>query len=175
LFRRIELLVFSNGVMNGIAAVMTAPGDPTTMKHFTIDAENHITVHASRKAARDSGAGVFSTEEQFADLIGPNNQRLVEIWNSRPSVKPVTKFANRKVATERIWKVIQDLGVVTAAVPTREPVSAAEPMPAAGAHVPDVAPPKTKASQKTTPVTIQRLEARLVFSSQVRFSGFYRL
>ena len=33
------------------------------MKHFTIDTENNITVHVSKKAARETGAGVFSTEE----------------------------------------------------------------------------------------------------------------
>ena len=93
-----------------IAAVITAQGDYTNMKHFTIDTENNITVHASKKAARETGAAVFSSEEQFADLIGPDNKRLVEIWNSLPGVKPVTKFANRKVATERIWKAIQGLG-----------------------------------------------------------------
>ena len=43
------------------------------MKHFTIDAENNITVHATRKAARETDAGVFATEEQFSDLIGPDN------------------------------------------------------------------------------------------------------
>ena len=79
------------------------------MKHFTIDAENNITVHASRNAARYTGAGIFATEVQFADLIGPDNKRLVEIWNSLSGVKPVTKFANRKVATERIWKALQGL------------------------------------------------------------------
>jgi len=72
------------------------------MKYFTIDAENNITLHGSRKEARDSGAKVFSTEEQFADAIGNDNQRLLDIWNSLPGVKPVTKFANRKTATERI-------------------------------------------------------------------------
>jgi hypothetical protein len=107
--------------MNVIAAVMTAPGDHTKMKHFTIDAENHITVHASRNAARDTGAGVFSTEEQFADLIGPNPKRLVEIRNSLPGVRPVTKFTNRKVATERIWKAIQGLGERATAAPAAEP------------------------------------------------------
>jgi len=80
------------------------------MKAFTIDTENNITVHASRKAARETGAGVFATEEQFADLIGPDNKRLVEIWNGIAGVRPVTKFANRKAATERIWKAIQSLG-----------------------------------------------------------------
>jgi hypothetical protein len=82
----------------------------TYMKTFTIDTDNNITVHASRKAARETGAGIFATEEQFADLIGPDNKRLVEIWNGLAGVKPVTKFANRKSATERIWKAIQSLG-----------------------------------------------------------------
>jgi hypothetical protein len=36
------------------------------MKTFTIDTENNITVHASRKATRQTGASVFATEEQFA-------------------------------------------------------------------------------------------------------------
>ena len=80
------------------------------MKYFTIDNENNITAHANRQAARDTGAGVFSSEVQLADLIGPDNKRLLEIWNSLPGVKPVTKFANRKAATERIWKAIQNLG-----------------------------------------------------------------
>jgi hypothetical protein len=92
----------------------------TYMKTFTIDAENNITVHASRKAARDTGAGVFASEEQLADLIGPNHKRLVEIWNSLPGVKPVAKFTNRKVATERIWKAVQSLGQLAPA-PTSEP------------------------------------------------------
>ena len=90
------------------------------MTTFTIDTENHITVHASRKAARDTGAAVFSTEEQLADLIGPDNKRLVEIWNSLPGVKPVTEFANRKMATERIWKAIQSLGEALTTAPAPE-------------------------------------------------------
>src|ERR1035438_9374935 len=94
------------------------------MKHFTIDTDNNITVHASKKAARETGAGVFSTEEQFADLIGPDNKRLVEIFNSLTGVKPVTKFANRKAATERIWKAIQGLGEIPA-TQAKAPVAAA--------------------------------------------------
>src|ERR1019366_2112181 len=95
-----------------------------TMKYFTIDAENNITAHANRQAARDTGAGVFSTEVQFADLVGPDNKRLLDIWNSLPGVKPVTKFENRKRATERIWKAIQSLGGPVAPAP--EPEAAAE-------------------------------------------------
>ncbi|HEV3202108.1 MAG TPA: hypothetical protein VGZ73_29620 [Bryobacteraceae bacterium] len=79
------------------------------MRCYTIDGENKITVHASRKDARHTGNGVFSTEEQFADLIGPDTQRLVEIWNGLPGVRPVTRFGNLKVAAEYVWKAIQAL------------------------------------------------------------------
>jgi preprotein translocase subunit SecD len=175
---RIDLHVFPTGVMNVIAAVITATGDHTKMKHFTIDAENNITVHASRMAARDTGAAALGTEEQFADLIGPDNKRLVEIWNSLPGVKPVTKFTNRKVATERIWKAIQGLGERAAAAPVAEPrlgstnadtalveIPAAEPATAqatesiatAGAQFPDVASkearPANQAARSKKPPT----------------------
>ena len=44
------------GVMDVMATAPTAPGEKQ-MKTFTIDAENNITAHASRKEARESGAG----------------------------------------------------------------------------------------------------------------------
>jgi hypothetical protein len=113
--------------------------ESTYMKAFTIDTDNNITVHASRKAARDTGAPVFASEEQFADLIGPDNKRLVEIWNGLAGVKPVTKFANRKSATERIWRAIQSLGE-QAAAPVSEPQLDATEAAAALAELPVAAP-----------------------------------
>jgi hypothetical protein len=156
--------------MNVIAAVITAPGDRTKMKHFTIDAENNITIHASRNAARETGAGLFASEVQFADLIGPNPKRLVEIWNGLPGVKPVTRFMNRKVATERIWKVIQGLGERATAAPAAETrlgtihadtalvevpaaesaAAEAEPNATVGAQSPDVAPKEASSATKAT-------------------------
>ena len=87
--------MFATGVINVHA--VSRRKESTYMKTFTIDTDNNITVHASRKAARETGVGVFASEEQLAELIGPDNKRLVEIWNGLPGVKPVTKFANRKV------------------------------------------------------------------------------
>ena len=80
------------------------------MRCYTIDGTNNITVHATRRDARRTGSAWFSTEEQFADLIGPDDKRLIEIYNNLPGVKPVARFANRKLAMERIFKVIQCLG-----------------------------------------------------------------
>src|SRR6185437_4852841 len=129
------------------------------MKTFTIDAENNFATHASGKAARETGAAVFATEEQFADLIGPGTKRLIEIWNSLPGVKAVTKFTSRKTATERIWKAIQSLGQTEraaaaadgpetaqteASLPaTTEPATATSVAP----HAPDVAPEKAPATK----------------------------
>jgi hypothetical protein len=124
------------------------------MKYFTIDSENNITVHSSRQAARGTGAEVFSTEVQFADLIGSDNQRLLAIWNSLPGVKPVTKFENRKKATERIWRAIQNLGGPAPIEPAAQQDTAtpAEPevLASAGAPAPDVAPVNAGSTKKAT-------------------------
>ena len=79
------------------------------MKVFTIDTDNNITVHASRKLARETGADVFTTAENLAELIGPDSKRLVEIWNSLTGVKPVKKFTSRGIAAQRIFSYIQNL------------------------------------------------------------------
>ena len=80
-----------------------------TMNAFTIDAENNITVHATKKAARETGAGVFDTAESLAELIGTDNRRLVGIWNSLTGVIPVKKFTSRSVAVRRIFAELQKL------------------------------------------------------------------
>ena len=166
------------GVMDVMSAAPAAKGEKQ-MKTFTIDETNNITAHATRKDAREAGLPAFGTEEQFADAIGNDSKRLVEIWNSLPGVKPVTKFTNRKVATERIWKAIQGLARpaapepaledatnVTDAVPMEppfdpiespatqvsdQPTKVAGPVASAGAQAPDVAPGKAKATKKATP------------------------
>jgi hypothetical protein len=57
---------------------------------LTIDTENNITVQTSSNAARATEASVFASQVEFADLVGPDNRRLVEIWNSLPGVKHFT-------------------------------------------------------------------------------------
>lgn len=119
------------------------------MKSFTIDTENNITVHGSRKAARETGLGAFATEEEFATLIGSDNKRLVEIWNSLPGVKPVAKFANRKSATERIWKTLQSLGEQPVAPVPETPFD--EPAPEAAPIELPVAEPQTAEAEAGRP------------------------
>jgi len=98
------------------------------MKTFTIDADNNISVFTSKKEAAAASAtpfDPFASQSELADLAAEwPMSRLVEIWNSIPGVTAVSKFTNRKVATERIWKAIQGLG---ATAPKSEPV-VAEPV-----------------------------------------------
>ena len=86
------------------------------MNAYTIDADNNITVHATRKAARETGAGVFDTAENLAELIGEDNKRLVAVWNSLTGVTPVKKFASRAVGARRIFAEVQKLAAPAAAV-----------------------------------------------------------
>jgi hypothetical protein len=79
------------------------------MNAFTIDADNNITVHATKKAARQTGAGVFDSAENLAELIGQDNKRLVEIWNSLTGVAPVKRFTSRAIAAKRIFAEVQKL------------------------------------------------------------------
>jgi len=122
------------------------------MKHFTIDSENNITIHASRNAAKESAAGrAFSSEVQFADLIGNDSKRLIEIWNSLPGVTPVKKFTNRKIATERIWKAIQNLGEAATPVEAEQQATPFdEPVATVGAQGADVATTEAPVTKKAT-------------------------
>jgi len=100
------------------------------MKTFTIDAENNISVFATKKEAAVASTtpfDPFTSADELAELVADwPMSRLVETWNSIPGVNPVTKFTNRKVAAERIWKALQTLGESPKAA---EPV-AEEPAPA---------------------------------------------
>jgi hypothetical protein len=120
------LLVFATGVMNVIVTGSRGK-ESTYMKTFTIDAENTITVFASKKeAAFASGTPFdpFTSQSELAELAAEwPTGRLIAIWNGIPGVLPVKKFTDRKVATDRIWKAIQSLELPQAesAVETPEP------------------------------------------------------
>jgi uncharacterized protein DUF3489 len=81
------------------------------MTTFTIDSENNIMAFRSAKEAKNNGpADPFRNPKQLGRLAENwPGSRLVEIWNSLPGQKPVTKFTSRRAAVTRIWKAIQSL------------------------------------------------------------------
>jgi hypothetical protein len=122
------------------------------MSAFTIDSDNNITVHATRKAAGATGAGVFDTAENFAELIGPDNKRLVEIWNSLTGVTPVRKFTSRAVAARRIFAEVGKLVAPANETPAESGGGAANTKRAPARHgTAKQAARKTKAEPKAEP------------------------
>jgi len=107
------------------------------MHVFTIDADNNITVHPNRKIARQTGAGVFDTAESFAELIGGDNKRMIEIWNGLTGVTPVRKFTSGAVAARRIFAVVQKIaspaGATAAGLDGMAPAPMRSPKPSAPA------------------------------------------
>ena len=135
----------------------------TTMNAFTIDADNNITVHATKRAARETGAGVFDTAESLAGLIGTDNKRLVEIWNSLTGVTPVKKFASRSVAAGRIFAEVQKL-TPTAQTPVgpAEDATEAAPVPAPARSA------KKAPAKKTAEAAAKRVKASKPAGSRPR-------
>ena len=118
------------------------------MNAFTIDTDNNITVHATKKAARATGAGVFDTAESLTELIGPDTGRLVEIWNSLTGVTPVKKFTSRAVAAKRIFAEVCKLAAPASETPGETTV---EPLAAVSAKTPKKAKAAKKVIEKTAP------------------------
>jgi Protein of unknown function (DUF3489) len=81
------------------------------MKTYTIDTDDNITVFGSAKEIPAAGdVERFGSAKELGKLAeGWAAIRLVQIWNSLPGGKPVTKFQSRKVAVARIWAAIQRL------------------------------------------------------------------
>ena len=107
---------------------------------------------------------MFSAEEQLADAVGNDSKRLVEIYNSLPGVTPVKKFANRKVATERIWKAIQGLGqAVDAASPVQPKAFGSRVAAVEAAAVPetpfDEPKPDPAVTEHPTPIDVAPTQA----------------
>ncbi len=133
------------------------------MNVFTIDAENNITVHATRKAARQTGADIFDSAESLAMLIGPDHQRLVGIWNSLTGVTPVTRFSSGKVAARRIFAEVQKL--VAPAV-ADAPTESGDEEPAAK-RAPQTRPGKATKKARAEPGTGSRKEIVLGLISRL--------
>jgi len=115
------------------------PGEEVHMPTFSIDRKDSIKVIDNAGVASPRKEVRFHSEKDWEDLV--QNwplTRLVNIWNGIAGTVPVGKFANRKMATARIWKAIQNLEPVARKLPAKRekaapPVKAIAPVkPATG-------------------------------------------
>jgi hypothetical protein len=117
------------------------------MTTFIIDAENNTTAFATPEQATPalaSGAQPFTNQQELRELAASwPTERLVEVWNSLPGVKPVKNFKSVQAATQQIWGRIQSLDKPEAAN--------AQPKARVRAQAAPGAPAKTKTPQKATP------------------------
>jgi Protein of unknown function (DUF3489) len=59
------------------------------------------------EAAREPVEGAFASAEEFAQLVSDwPLRRLVEVWNKLPGVRPLSRFENRNIAVQRIWRAL---------------------------------------------------------------------
>jgi hypothetical protein len=78
---------------------------------YTIEADNNITMFTSAKEAKAAIGGdyqQFRSAKELAKLASnwPAN-RLADIWNSLPGVKPVKKFKDRATGANRVWQALK--------------------------------------------------------------------
>jgi hypothetical protein len=143
--RRIRLHLAPTGVIHVVIAVIDRAR--SFKMTFTIDVDNNITAVPTSEAAAAAvaaGAQTFSSQQELAELAAAwPADRLVEIWNSLPGVKPVKGFKNAQAAVGRIWGRVQNLGEPEKPNPQRKAKS--------GAQAAKGAPAKTKAHKKATP------------------------
>ena len=88
------------------------------MTTFTIDTDNNITAFPTPELAAGAvgaGAQLFGSQQELAELATSwPAERLVEIWNSLPGVKPLKEFQKRQGRHQ------PDLGAHPAPGPTGE-------------------------------------------------------
>ena len=117
------------------------------MTTFTIDTDNNITAFPTPELAAGAvgaGAQLFGSQQELAELATSwPAERLVEIWNSLPGVKPLRSFKSAKAAISRIWARIQHLGQPEKPTAKRKA--------RVGAQAAKGAPAKAKANKKATP------------------------
>ena len=59
------------------------------------------------EAGYEQVEGAFATADEFAELVADwPLRRLVEVWNKLPGVHPLSRFENRRVAVQRIWRAL---------------------------------------------------------------------
>ena len=90
------------------------------MHTLSIDRKDNITVIENAEAVRPDKEVQFHSEKDWEDLVQSwPLVRLVNAWNGIAGTVPVSKFPNRKIATARIWKAIQNLEPVASKLPAR--------------------------------------------------------
>ncbi len=71
---------------------------------YRLESENIVQL---LEATSDPVESAFTSAEELAQLVADwPLRRLVEVWNKLPGVRPLSRFENREVAVQRIWRAL---------------------------------------------------------------------
>src|SRR5215210_8599882 len=81
-------------------------GEQSMSRVYAITEENTVQLV---EAAGKSVEGAFASTDELTQLVAEwPLRRLVEIWNKLPGVRPLSRFENRVIAVQRIWRALHD-------------------------------------------------------------------
>src|SRR4051794_10499157 len=81
-------------------------GEQSMSSVYTVMEDNALRLV---EAQREPVGRAFASVEEFAELVADWPLRsLVEIWNKLPGVRPLSRFENREVAVQRIWRALHN-------------------------------------------------------------------
>jgi hypothetical protein len=102
---------------------------PQTTRTYWISGDGNAGVPG---AAAPTSGGPVATFSSFEELKAVASewpmQFLVEVWNRLPGQRPVTRFENRRVALDRLWRGVQKLDRQTKCTKAGTPASSHKPI-----------------------------------------------
>ena len=74
---------------------------------YSVHADETVTVAAAGTSAPADAVASFSSFEELKALTSQWPMRqLVSVWNKLPGTRRVRRFENRSIATERLWRAL---------------------------------------------------------------------
>ena len=74
-------------------------------RRYQINEDNTVQVIEATAAEPANLSSAFSSVEGLQEVVGEwPLRRLVEVWNRLPNVRPLSRFEDRQIAVQRIWR-----------------------------------------------------------------------
>ena len=79
-------------------------------RRYWIGTDDSVGVQAAEEAKPAEAVVSFSTVEQLRkETSSWQTPQFVRVWNKLPGARPVSRFENRTIAVDRLWRALEDL------------------------------------------------------------------
>jgi hypothetical protein len=113
-------------VNEGAEQIGVSEGPENTGCHrtFWIGADDTVGVLEAGDETPPSAVASFSSAEELLTATSVwSTSQLVRVWNKLPGARAVSRFENRKVAVERLWRAVERFEQVMRTVPQAQHVN----------------------------------------------------